>query len=382
MEKADYIRLENTALECQRWSNFKASKWNIFFDVRHKMLKKNIKITLTSMTLNLDCSGAWYVAKPFITCYYWISKKFVEAQGDCKGFSGGLIRATLVSKDNSSLSESCNIPRWVAWNAKKILEKMSSTEERKDMKNKIDFAHNCTHKQNDEIKTMVSNANKQNEAIKTFLTKTEKAWAECRIKDSKCIAALSLSNSEQAIRWEEAKLERDSSMAAISLSVSEWQKLDAKLAILIDQSVKEPKSQNFQPYCSSATPDLTAQQQKVQFYSIQKLLDDKIQEVKLATKVNDSKCPRESWQGTVMALYNSQKEQISGLKSTMERNENQVRDELRSLKELMEKLLKKVEQETHKELTQSNSHNSISSQGSDPGYDTLIHSRKVSESKE
>ena len=277
MEKAAYIRLENTALECQRWSNIKASNWNIFFDVRHKMLKKNIKITLTSMTSNSDFSGTRYVAKPFITCYYWITKKFVEAQGDCKGFSTGLIRATLVSKDNSSLSESCNIPRWVAWNAKKILEKMSTTEERKDMKNKIDSAHTCTHKQNDEIKTMVSNANKQNEAIKAFLTKSEKAWAGSRIKDSKCIAALSLSNSDQAIKWEEAKLTRESSMAAISLSVSDqaikWQKLDAKLAILIDQAVKEPKSQ---------------------------------------------------------------KEQISGLKSMMEQNENEVR----SLKEMIEKLFK------------------------------------------
>ena len=38
--------------------------------------------------------------------------------------------------------------------------------------------------------------------------------------------------------------------------------------------------------------------------------------------------------------YNSQKEQISGLKSMMERNENEVRDEARSLKEMIEKLLK------------------------------------------
>ena len=88
----------------------------------------------------------------------------------------------------------------------------------------------------------------------------------------------------------------------------------------------------------------------MQYYSIQKLLDDKIQEVKLATKVNDSQCTRDSWQGTVMAMYNSQKEQISGLKtmynsqkeqisglkSMMEQNENEVR----SLKEMIEKLLK------------------------------------------
>ena len=358
MEKADYIRLENTALECLRWSNIKASNWPIFSDVRHKMLKKNIKITLTSITSNSDFSGTRYVAKPFITCYYWISNKFVEAQSGCKEFSTGLIRATLVSKDNSRLSESCNIPRWVALNAKKILEKMSTAEERKDMKNKIDFAHTCTHAQNDEIKTMVSNANEQNEAIKAFLTKTEIAWAESRIKDSN--------------KWEEAKLERDSSIAAISLSVSDqaikWQKLDAKLAILIDQAGKEPK-------CSSAPLDLTAQQQKIQYYSIQKLLDEKIQEVKLATKVNGSQSTRESWQGTVMAMYNSQKEQISGLKSTMEQNENKVRDDLRSLKELIEKRFKKEEQETHQELSQSNSHSSISSQGSDHGYDTLIHSR-------
>ena len=39
-------------------------------------------------------------------------------------------------------------------------------------------------------------------------------------------------------------------------------------------------------------------------------------------------------------MYNSQKEQISGLKSMMERNENELRDEVRSLKEMIEKLLK------------------------------------------
>ena len=34
------------------------------------------------MTSNSDCSGVSYVTKPFRTCYYWITKKFVEVQGN------------------------------------------------------------------------------------------------------------------------------------------------------------------------------------------------------------------------------------------------------------------------------------------------------------
>ena len=82
MKKADIIRLENTAIECQRWSNIKTSNWNMFFDAsRHKVLKQNIKITISLMTSNSNCSGVLYVTKPFRTFYYWITKKFVEAQG-------------------------------------------------------------------------------------------------------------------------------------------------------------------------------------------------------------------------------------------------------------------------------------------------------------
>jgi hypothetical protein len=81
MKKADTLRLENTAIECQRWSNIKKSNWNVFYDPKHKMLKQNIKITISLMTSNSDCSGVSYVTKPFRTCYYWITKKFVEAQG-------------------------------------------------------------------------------------------------------------------------------------------------------------------------------------------------------------------------------------------------------------------------------------------------------------
>ena len=265
---------------------------------------------------------------------------------------------------------------------------MSATEEMKGLKKKIMDTHTCTHAQNDEIKA--------------FLTKTEKAWEESRIKDSKCIAALSRSTHEQndeiktmlterqkqvkerRIQVEEfrtlnAKLSNANEQnEAINASVNEhktwretWtnevksaitanflldsdqaiklQKLNEKLSILIEQEEKDPKSQHENPrhlQVSAPTPlDLTEQQQKAQYYSIQKLLDDKIQEVKLATKVNDSQCKiRESWQGTVRATYNSQKEQISGLKSMMERNENEVRDkvrdEVRSLKEMIEKLIK------------------------------------------
>ena len=83
MKKADTIRLEKTALECQRWSKIKASSWNIFFDVRHEMLKKNIKITITSMSPKSECRGAWDVGWPLRIWYYWITKKFVEAQGYC-----------------------------------------------------------------------------------------------------------------------------------------------------------------------------------------------------------------------------------------------------------------------------------------------------------
>jgi hypothetical protein len=150
---------------------------------------------------------------------------------------------------------------------------MSTTEDMKDLKKKIDIAH--------------GHANKQNEEIKAFLTKTEKAWREMRTKDSKSLAALSRSNSDHAIKWEEAKLAREYSIAAVALSVSnaneqneaikasfnehktwretwtnevksaiaannlsvsdqatKWQKLDAKLEILIDQEGKEPKSQH------------------------------------------------------------------------------------------------------------------------------------------
>ena len=264
-------------------------------------------------------------------------------QGDCTGFSTGLVRATIVSKDNSTLSEGCNIPSWVCWNAKKILEKMSATEEMKDLKVKITDTHTCTHEQNNEIKTMLterqkqvkerriqveefrtlnaklSNANEQNEAIKASFNE-HKTWRETWTNEVKsAITANFLLDSDQAIKL---------------------QKLNEKLSIFIEQEEKEPKSQHENPrhlQASAATPlDLTEQQQKAQYYSIQKLLDDKIQEVKLATKVNDSQYTRESWQGTVRAMYNSQKEQISGLKSMMERNENEVR----SLKEMIEKLLK------------------------------------------
>ena len=123
--------------------------------------------------------------------------------------------------------------------------------------------------------------------IKAFLTETDKAWRDIRTKDSKSLAALSLLNSNQAIKWEETMLARESSIAAVALSVSnaneqneaikasfnehktwreiwtnevksaiaannlsvsdqatKWQKLDAKLEILIDQEGKEPKSQH------------------------------------------------------------------------------------------------------------------------------------------
>ena len=81
MKKADTIRLEKTSLECQRWSKIKASSWNIFYDVRRKMLKKNIKITITSVSPKSECRGAWDVGWPLRIWYYWITKKFVEAQG-------------------------------------------------------------------------------------------------------------------------------------------------------------------------------------------------------------------------------------------------------------------------------------------------------------
>ena len=111
----------------------------------------------------------------------------------------------------------------------------------------------------------VSNANEQNEAIKASFNE-HKTWRETYTNEIKsAIAANFLSVSDQSTKL---------------------QKLDAKLAILVDQDGKETKSQQ---------------------------------------QISGLK-----------TMYNSQKEQISGLKSMMEQNENEVR----SLKEMIEKLLK------------------------------------------
>ena len=150
-------------------------------------------------------------------------------QGDCTGFSTGLVRATIVSKDNSDLSEACNIPSWVCWNAKKILEKMSATKEMKGLKKKITDTHTCTHKQNDEIKTMVSK-------IKAFLTETEKTWAECRIKDSKCIDELSRSTHEQNDEIKTMLTERQKQVKERKIQVEEFRTLNAKLSNANEQN--------------------------------------------------------------------------------------------------------------------------------------------------
>ena len=78
MKKADITRLENTANECLRWSNWMLVMKSLINKNPNNMLDKEIKITITSMPSNSECSG---VLACFSGCYYWITKKFVEAQG-------------------------------------------------------------------------------------------------------------------------------------------------------------------------------------------------------------------------------------------------------------------------------------------------------------
>ena len=89
--------------------------------------------------------------------------------------------------------------------------------------------HTCTHSQNDEIKTMVLK-------IKSFLTETETAWAECRIKDSKCISELSRSTQEQNDEIKTMLTERQKQVKERKIQVEEFRTLNAKLSNANEQN--------------------------------------------------------------------------------------------------------------------------------------------------
>jgi hypothetical protein len=153
MEKADMIRLEKTALECQRWS--KMESWN-FYSKRWIGKHKHIKI-MVQKRLELGLND-------------YISKVFMEAQGfnavEGMGFSSGLITITISSQVGHEHflrrnQKPLSIPAWIYIEAKRILVKLEKEKDKsenlKSMHEKLDVV--IDH--NKELKTFIIEQQKE-----------------------------------------------------------------------------------------------------------------------------------------------------------------------------------------------------------------------------
>ena len=159
MEKADMIRLEKTALECQRWSkmelmNFYSKRWI----GKHKHIKIMVQKRLESHE------------NVFSGLNDYISKVFMEAQGfnavEGMGFSSGLITITISSQVGHEHflrrnQKPLSIPAWIYIEAKRILVKLEKEKDKsenlKSMHEKLDVV--IDH--NKELKTFIIEQQKE-----------------------------------------------------------------------------------------------------------------------------------------------------------------------------------------------------------------------------
>ena len=164
MEKADMIRLEKTALECQRWSKMELmNSYNKRWIGKHKHIKIMVQKRLESQ------------ANIFSGLKDYISKVLMEAQGfnavEGMGFSSGLVTTTISSQVGHEHFQRRNqntfsIPAWVYIKAKRILvkleEEIDKSENLKSMHEKLDDVID----RNKELMTFIIEQQKELKALR------------------------------------------------------------------------------------------------------------------------------------------------------------------------------------------------------------------------
>ena len=184
MEKADMIRLEKTALECQRWSKMELLNdcycLNNSWIGKHKHIKIMVQKRLESQE-NI-----------FSGLKDYISKVFMEAQGfnavEGMGFSSGLVTTTISSQvghehfqrnDEKTLS----IPAWVYIKAKRILVKLEKLEEEKDKIENLKSMHeklDDVHIKLDNVHEKLDDVIDRNKVLMTFIIEQQKEMKALR----------------------------------------------------------------------------------------------------------------------------------------------------------------------------------------------------------